>query len=259
MTQPSAEVLRPAQLVARRRAVRRARAVRIRRKIIAIGTMLALTYGGWALVHSSLFALDGVEVAGLDRVDRATLLETAGIRIGMNMLSVDTKAIEARLEAVPLIEAVTVKRLYPSKLQIHVREREAVAVLMLPGSRWLIDSRGVVIEEAGDDAGLPIIRSGDDAGIAAGSSLSDEVVLAGLAVWRETPASLKPKVTAIEASTPGAIAVRFGGVRVIVGTAMNLPEKMRILQEIFAHAEATGKTVVAVDLRAPDRPAARLR
>ena len=255
MTERTADVLYPAQLVARRRAVRRARSVRIRRIVVAVLTTASLLYGGWALAHSRLFALDGVEVAGAHHVSRDELMATGRIRLGMNMLSIDPGAIARRLETIPIVATAHVDRLYPSKLRVVISERVPAAALGIGDSVWLLDARGIAIA-AVDSAprGLPVVRFGKPTPVVVGQPV-DTAVRAGLTVWEAVPTLLRPRVSSVDVTDDADIILWLGSVRVELGDQTLLPDKFGALGALIS--ESRGRILTSVNLTAPTRPAAR--
>lgn len=98
------------------------------------------------------FAIDTIEITGVTRIERAELLETAGIDIGVNVFERSSEDVRARLLRHPWIVSAQVNRRLPSRFEIVVREREPVALLV-------VESCGLAALEApsgreqADDAG----------------------------------------------------------------------------------------------------------
>jgi cell division protein FtsQ len=257
MTPPSADVVYSAQMVARRRAVRAARHARMRRILLTVVAAAGLSYGGWALVHSSLFAVDGVGVTGLERVSRAEVLAASGVKLGMNVLSVDPNAVASRIEELPYVESVSVERIYPSKLRIVVHERVPVAVLSLPAGKWVIDALGVALEPVAEYAGLPVVSSNSGDGVALGSPVRDAGLIEGLTIWRGLPQAMRTQVKSLDATSASAVTLHLPGLRIVLGTSDDLALKLRVLDTLLARASKEHRRLRAVDLRAPERPAVR--
>ncbi len=257
MTPPYADVLHPAKLVSRRREVRLARVRRVRRMLLAVAVALGLSYGGWAVAHSSLFALDAIQMKGLTRLTDGEVLRAAGIHKGQNAFSVDEAAVRRRIEALPLVASARVERHYPGKLQIIVVERVPAAVIEMPGARWLVDRDGIALGFAGREGrGLPIILTGRTA-LHAGATFPSAGVIEALAIWRGLPRELQEKVEGIEADSPNEVIVRVAGARAVFGTADYLDRKIAALLAILDRANRERSRLLIADVRAPERPAAR--
>lgn len=234
------------------RRARRGRKRRLRRIAITLMVASGLTAGGIALVRSPLFELDGIEVSGARTLTHDEVLHASGLRLGMNVLSVDAGGIKSRLEQLPVVAEATVERVYPSKVRIRLRERLAAAAARLPNGVWLVEATGRLITAvAGTPAGLREIRVD---GVQGSDGLRD-----GLSLWASLPAWARDKTTALEAREPAKLAATIGGTRVIFGSGDELIAKMQAVVAIFDRAREGGRRVVQIDVRTPRRPAAVLR
>lgn len=83
------------------------------------------------LTTAPAFAVDQIDVSGLSRLDRAELLEAAGLRLGVNVFARAPEEIRGRLLRHPWILSAEVQRRLPSRIEITVREREPVALLVV--------------------------------------------------------------------------------------------------------------------------------
>lgn len=200
-------------------------------------------------MRSSLFALDGIEIAGASMLSRAEILEASGLRIGQNVLSVDAGGVEARVEKLPIVADATVERLYPSKVRINVRERTPAAAARVGGATWLIEASGRLIAPiAVPPKGMPQVTVRAEPG--------SEAMAAALKLWSTLPEWARDKTTDLEAPDPEAISARIGGTRVVFGSADEVLPKMQAVVAIFERAKTDGKRVKQIDVRAPHRPAA---
>lgn len=228
-----------------------ARLAKHRRKLIAAALTVTLGTGGWFLAHSSLFALNGLEVRGNALLARDAVVATSGLRVGMNMLSFDPGAVERSLEKLAVVADANVERLYPSRVRITVRERTPAVLVESSTETWLADAAGGLIVPASTaPAGLPRLKV--DAPIG-----SPELTEA-LRLWAAVPPTTRPSVTAIEAMEPGALAIVMSGIRVVFGMPDQIPEKLRAVSAVLTRAERDGNRVRQIDVRVPRRPAARL-
>ncbi len=99
---------------------------------LGIGGVLAVIIGVLAVLGSSLFAVDDVTVTGNVYTDAAQLQAIVDDIEGTPTLLVDTQEIEARLEAIPWVEAARVSTDFPDRASIEIRERTPVAAV--PGT-----------------------------------------------------------------------------------------------------------------------------
>jgi cell division protein FtsQ len=105
------------------------------------------------------FAVRKVEVEGTARLDPARVRTWLGMVVGRSMWRVSPRDVEAQLEERPEVADAKVRRIFPSRLVVTVREREPRALLNAPDvGILLVDESGVVLGRAGADVGdLPII------------------------------------------------------------------------------------------------------
>jgi cell division protein FtsQ len=244
-------VAKLSKVAKRRRRVRFPRLAKHRRKLIAVALVASLGGGGWFLAHSRLFALNGLEVRGNALLDRQAVVSASGLRVGMNMLSVDAGAVEHALEELAVVKEAKVERLYPSRVRITVVERTPAILVESATGSWLAGSDGGLIVPA-DVAPPGVARLRIDAPIG-----SPELTEA-LHLWASITGATRTRITAIEAVEPGALALIMDGIRVVFGTPDEVDAKLRAAAAVMAKASHDGVRVRQIDVRVPRRPAARL-
>mgnify|MGYP000875055795 FL=1 len=87
----------------------------------------------------------------VDQLMAAKVKEVAGVKAGDSIMSADPYAIRDRLERMDSLGAVSVQRLWPNKIDIHVEQREPSALWQdgLNSGDWrVIDQRGRTFAEA---------------------------------------------------------------------------------------------------------------
>lgn len=119
------------------------------------------TYQGVALVAAAPSLQVGhLTVRGLERLSTGEVLAlVAGLR-GQNILAADLDHWQEKLLSSPWVDSATIRRVLPSTVEITVRERRPMGVGRIGTAMYLIDSRGVIIDEYGPayaDVDLPII------------------------------------------------------------------------------------------------------
>ncbi len=92
----------------------------------------ALTGAGWAGWHAyqthDLLALREIDVVGNNLVAKSAILEKAGLELGSKLPMIRTGLVESALRDLPGVGEVEVKRMYPSRIEIRIRESEPVAM-----------------------------------------------------------------------------------------------------------------------------------
>ena len=121
-------------------------------------------YGGWRATALVLGApalqVARISMRGNGRLSSGEVLALVDGLRGSNILTVDLSHWQSRLLASPWVEDVYIRRILPSRIDIVIRERRPIGIARLAGAMYLVDPRGVVIDEYGpnySDLDLPII------------------------------------------------------------------------------------------------------
>jgi cell division protein FtsQ len=131
----------------------------------AVGGVAAVVFVGFffifvhdVLTQSDHFKARSIQIEGGRRLTAKTLASVAGVREGVNILSVNLSAARKRLLAHPWIADAEVRREIPSTLVIRVREHVPTAVVDV-GKKFLLNTRGEVFKEwePADPAELPVV------------------------------------------------------------------------------------------------------
>lgn len=126
------------------------RAIRIALYLLG-GIVLCFTgYQGYSsLIEDSSFQVKEVEVKGCRKISESTILSLAKLEGMPNLFRLSLKEVSKRVEAHPWIERVSVRKIFPNKVLIHIEEREPIAILQLEEA-FYIDSKGVIFSRVGD-------------------------------------------------------------------------------------------------------------
>ncbi len=130
---------------------------------IVIGLIVvsfAAYVGVTTIAAASTLQIGHIQVRGHQRLSTGEVLSLVeGLR-GQNILSVRLDEWQTRLLSSPWVESATIRRVLPSTLEITVRERQPMGIGRLGSSLYLIDAKGVIVDEYGPsyaDLDLPII------------------------------------------------------------------------------------------------------
>jgi cell division protein FtsQ len=89
--------------------------------------------------------INGGSLDGLNTMTDAEILKAAGITGREAVPFLDVEEIRARLEALPLVKAASVRKFYPHTLQIEIKEREPFAIWQNQGELAVIAGDGTAI------------------------------------------------------------------------------------------------------------------
>jgi cell division septal protein FtsQ len=126
--------------------------------------VLLLGYGAYRgvtlIAASPSLQIGHMVVRGHERMSTGEVLALVeGLR-GQNILGVSLEEWQNKLLTSPWVESATIRRVLPSTLEINVRERRPMGIGRLGTTMYLIDHKGVIVDEYGPnyaDIDLPII------------------------------------------------------------------------------------------------------
>lgn len=134
-------------------------------QIVRITLVLSIaTYGGWRgtslVLGAPALQVSRIVVQGNHRLSNGEVLALVDGLRGRNILTVKLAEWQKRLLASPWVEEARLRRVLPSRIDIVIRERQPMGIGRLSGSLYLVDGRGIVIDEFGPnyaDLDLPMI------------------------------------------------------------------------------------------------------
>lgn len=202
-----------------------------------------------AVTSKAGFAVEDVRVSGNQHTSEIDILQLLGLDGSTSLLGLDIAEARKALSELPWVESAEVRKVYPSTVEVMLRERQAYAIWQHGTDLSLIERSGSVIAPLRDNkfASLPLFV-GRDAETAAAS------IDAEFAKWP----SIASRVKAF---------VRVGGRRWDVhmdnGIVVRLPEEditaaLARLNRLDEEQNILTRDIALVDLRLPDRVTVRL-
>ncbi|WP_020423146.1 cell division protein FtsQ/DivIB [Amycolatopsis sp. ATCC 39116] len=216
-------------LTARRRTgtgVSRRRA--LRRRWVALLTVLTVAGLAYVVLFTSLLGVRSVEVHGANSVPGDQILAAAAVPDLKPMLLLDTDEIAARVTAIPGVATVDVSRSWPSTVDITVTERTPIGFTAAADGFHLVDSGGLdykTVQNKPD--GLPEVQ-------VAAVAPDDPVTRSVVAVLATVPQPLKGQITVVRAKTPGGVEFTLAsGKTVRWGNAEKAERKAQVLNVLL--------------------------
>ncbi|MGW5702590.1 FtsQ-type POTRA domain-containing protein [Amycolatopsis japonica] len=230
----------------RRRTARPNRHKELRRRWVALLSVLTAVALVYLLWFSSMLGVRQVDVVGASSVPADQIRAAAAVPDQKPMLRLDTDEIRDKVAQMPGIATVDVSRSWPSTLEITVTERTAIAFFDSgPGGDGvhLVDGGGVVFKTVKErPAGLPELKLPS-------VSADDPVTRAVTGVLGVIPQQLLKQVTTATAKTPGSVEFALAdGKTVRWGTSADTERKAKVLAALLTRE---GKVF---DVSAPDLP-----
>lgn len=222
----------------RRIAVKRERG---RRRLIIIGSIagvVVLLVAALAVLSSSLFAVERIDVQGAtysqDRYPDEFQAVVDGL-LGEPVLLVDTMSAERDLEQIPWIERAFVTTDFPNRVLIDVRERMPVAALVGSDARYrVIDRDGRVLDVLDGRPRDYMLITGPAPDVEPGELAGEPFALAAQLV-SALPAEIRALTESVSVdATTGDFGLAFtGGIDVRLGSFDRIDSKLaRLLQRV---------------------------
>jgi cell division protein FtsQ len=207
------------------------------------------------LMRSSVFSLQKIDIVGATTVSKQEIIDASGLHIGQSALGVNLVAVAARIRDVPGIEEAHVAREGSLAVKIVVVERTAAVEVQGNGQKWFLDQHGVQITASQSNGGLPIVDLPPGMDVSA-LLPSDEANV--LAIWAKMPAAMRAQLVSFSLLPDHSVAFEIGPTAVVFGTADQIDEKLLAVQLVSKRVAADHHRLLRVDVRAPERPAARI-
>jgi hypothetical protein len=134
--------------------VRSKRIVRI--ILIALITMLfimMLLKIGLEITGQTILPVKTVQIFGNRYMSNRELLSLLDLKSGTSILFLNLETAKERLRSDHRVKVVQMVKVYPDTLKVHIREKDAVAILDTDNERLLISEDGTVLARAADDRG----------------------------------------------------------------------------------------------------------
>lgn len=239
----------------RRRFLRRRRALRwlVWRRIL-VAVLVLGSVGGlvWLVFFSSVLAVEGAEVEGVELLSPAEVEAVAAVPVGVPLARADLDGVRARVESLAAVDEVEVSRHWPDQVRVQVRERTAVAAVLRDGTWRGFDDEGVLFQDFPErPVDLPEVRMR--------ASTPVEALAEAAAVLDALPPDLLAQVGFVDVRTMDAISLTLarpgaeGAAPAVVtwGSAEQSARKVEVLR-VLLEQEAR-----SYDVSAPGRPTLR--
>jgi cell division protein FtsQ len=108
--------------------------------------------------HSG-FAIDDVRITGNSVISELDLFQEVGLDGWTSLIGYDADAARERIEKMAWVESATVRKVYPTSLEIDIVERGAAAIWQHGSQLSIVDAKGRVIAPLSGPrhAGLPLV------------------------------------------------------------------------------------------------------
>lgn len=224
------------------------------KSLAAIAAIAATVVGIGLGYQQPWFRVANVAVDGNTAVSSDAVLQATGL-LGKHILEINDVAVGDALVGLTRVKRVAVERQFPNSIVLHVEERAPWAIWQADQQRFLIDSDGIVLDNAPAKITLPVLIYRGTTTVKPGGRVDPDLVRQALAVDRRLPEAGKAKATRYEYTEPGGLLmISDQGWQARFGNADDLDYKIATLKAIVDKANADRTQFTAVDLRFGERP-----
>jgi cell division septal protein FtsQ len=247
----------------------------------SVGSVFLLVFGlyvlwrgsNWALTElvyeNSAFEIQQLDVQTDGVISVNQICRWAGLKPHQNLLALDVSRLKRNLEMVPLVQSVSVERIPPRTLRIHVVEREPVAQVNVPRARpgggietsvFQVDSDGYVMipldanqrnNSLPSADALPVISGLDPRELQPGHRLGGQSIQAALQViiaFQQSPMAGLADLKWIDISTPQVLIIKTGQTSEITLGLFDLEQQLRRWRAVYDLGQRLGKQIATLDL-----------
>jgi cell division septal protein FtsQ len=209
----------------------------------------------WGARTTSVFAVDEVDVHGAPASVEREVRLVAGRALGTSLLTVDARAIEDAVRALPSIAGASVDRAFPNTLVVKVAPERAVAVARRSDSAWLVTGSGEVVREiaTGTLRAYPRLWLPKGITVRLGGSLPAAYVPSTRALEAAHEVDLPSRVKGIRSTGEQLTLVLRRGPEIRLGRAIELALKISVAARVLPLLDDEH---LYLDVSVPERPVA---
>ena len=212
------------------------------KKILKWLTLICIIIGGitFALV-SPIFNIQEIQVTGNTIINADTIISLSQLSKQQNIFKFISKQVEDKVKENPYVEQVEIKRIFPNKVQIQVKERERNFNLEFMNGYAYINNQGYILEISENKLDLPIIQGAktSENDIKPGNRLENqdleklETVMQIVNIWKTN--NIEQKITSIDITdkTEYTMYIEEEKKKVYLGDKSNLGDKILSVQAIM--------------------------
>lgn len=227
----------------KKREMRRARRkIRIKRRATVFLFMFVCAAVVIFVLKAPMFNIKSVMCVGTENITQEELIKAAGVKTGENIFAANIGMMKKQLSAMPEIAESNVRRIFPNKIKIWVREAEPAAFVISGGEAAIIDRNGRVIRCTDQKAeelsaiaeltGPEVVSTTPGESIAADGDLKAEKVFECIGIMSEL--GMLGKIQYIDANDLSDI--RFGyenRLRILLGGYDKMDYKLKFIKTVI--------------------------
>lgn len=241
---------KPQNRINKQREIEQKKRKRRKNILITLIIMIVLVGIGAYLFISPTFKIKTIVVNGNSQISKDKILELADIKTGDNIFLKLSKVIEVKLKQNGAIEEVKVNKLYPSRVEIEIKERSKRFQIETEKENYIyIDEQGYIIGCSSDKLELPIITGMDitEADVNKEKRLDDKDINRMeniLQIYEECKKiDIDEKITKMEVNDEYIFNLENDGIIINLGNATNLKDRMYYVSAILKQESGNRGTI----------------
>lgn len=216
-----------------------------------LGSVMSLVLLVLATFVTPMLAVETIEIKGASRIPKKQLMQVLNKQLGKPLPLVNADEIAGDLDNFPLIESFSAVSQPPHTLLVRITERQPIVIVYSSGAPYLYDPAGVQLGRAGSKDLYPVLNI-------TGTPKNSSEFKAAIDVLLAIPASLLPKVAAIDAKSKDDVSMQlrgYAGQRIIWGDGTDSALKSKVLAALLKNQKGTDR--VTFDVSSPTAPVVR--
>lgn len=244
---------------------RRALLIKVSAILLTLLTVSALVRWAYrqAFYENSEFRLNRLMVATDGVLTEAEVADAAQVELGMNLMTIDLKAVRERLAGLPMVIDVEVTRELPDLMQVRIEERVPLAWLSCPsqGVRPRSAARGFLIDEHGEVfrcqkllkrfLDLPVIETDQLPMPSEGAKMNNPVVAEAIRLIQESDAMFGAdglKVAEVRVRNAYSVTCYYNTLMEVTFGLKEIDRGLQDLRWIVSHSHSAGQQLATVNV-----------
>lgn len=235
---------------------RQEKSKKIKFNILLLITILSVMV--FIIFKSDLFIINDIEVVGNSKLLKEDIVEYSALPKGENIFRIKTRISRERIEQLPYIKEVEVKRKLPNTIIIDVVERKEIALIKTISTYQVIDIEGYILQQVeSEDENLPTLLGLNIDNPQLGANLFEDMEIPNLQSFLEEAHRLYilNLIKDMDLQILDDINITLNdGIDIAFGTLDNVEYRLRLLNEILKDIEKKGIKIKKIVMNKGEHP-----
>lgn len=228
----------------------------VKRIVISLAVIAAI-FGVWHIFAIDKISIKGNSIIPSAEVERILSQSWGRHPFSRNLLTMFLAPLETDIMADQRVGEVGIKRMWPNKLLVNIKERHLSLTWKSAGKAYLVDSKGVAVAEGGMDTKLPQVTDSASLPVTVGDRVAPQGFVAfatSLAGELKLRTGLEIESMSVPDSTSELDVKTKTGYVVKFGASADVAEQLASLKTVLATlARLQKKPAQYIDLRVPGK------